>query len=158
MPSDIETTRSPRSMSTAAERHYYRFHAPHLHLLSVFGDDWFALKAEAFARFLARRAFSSLRLSSLPFGFWSMSSGLQRSTSIHSSSSTSPSACKRHMRLRSYCWLRLAKPTATPLMPAPMRNIVRLCIPQARNVRRSRRIRRPSLWRCFGRILNSRKR
>jgi len=28
-----------------------RFHLPHLHLASVFGDDWFALRAEAFARF-----------------------------------------------------------------------------------------------------------
>ena len=31
--------------------HYFRFHIPHLHLGSVFGDDWFSLKAEAFARF-----------------------------------------------------------------------------------------------------------
>ena len=31
--------------------HFYRFHQPHLHLGTVFGDDWFALKAEAFARF-----------------------------------------------------------------------------------------------------------
>ena len=30
---------------------YFRFHLPHLHLGSVFGDDWFSLKAEAFARF-----------------------------------------------------------------------------------------------------------
>lgn len=29
----------------------YRFHLPHTHLASAFGDDWFALKAEAFARF-----------------------------------------------------------------------------------------------------------
>lgn len=28
-----------------------RFHLPHAHLASPFGDDWFALKAEAFARF-----------------------------------------------------------------------------------------------------------
>jgi hypothetical protein len=48
MPIDTETTQSPTSKSTAAERHAYRFHAPHLHLQSVFGDDWFALKAEAF--------------------------------------------------------------------------------------------------------------
>jgi uncharacterized membrane protein len=33
------------------KRHFYRFHLPHLHLSSVFGDDWFALRAEAFARF-----------------------------------------------------------------------------------------------------------
>ena len=32
-------------------QNYFRFHLPHLHLVSVFGDDWFALKAEAFARF-----------------------------------------------------------------------------------------------------------
>lgn len=30
---------------------FFRFHVPHVHLHSVFGDDWFALKAEAFARF-----------------------------------------------------------------------------------------------------------
>ncbi len=33
------------------ERHHFRFHLPHRHLTSVFGNDWFALKAEAFARF-----------------------------------------------------------------------------------------------------------
>ena len=54
MPIDIETT---QSKSTAAERHAYRFHAPHLHLQSVFGDDWFALKAEAFARFFGTPSF-----------------------------------------------------------------------------------------------------
>ncbi len=30
---------------------HLRFHAPHFHLNSIFGDDWFSLKAEAFARF-----------------------------------------------------------------------------------------------------------
>jgi uncharacterized membrane protein len=33
------------------KQYFYRFHLPTLHLSSVFGDDWFALKAEAFARF-----------------------------------------------------------------------------------------------------------
>jgi len=33
------------------EKHHFRFHLPHLHMTSVFGGDWFALKAEAFARF-----------------------------------------------------------------------------------------------------------
>ena len=37
--------------------HYFRFHLPHLHLNSVFGDDWFALKAEAFARFFGTPIF-----------------------------------------------------------------------------------------------------
>ena len=34
-----------------AARHHFRFHRPFIHLTSVFGDNWFALKAEAFARF-----------------------------------------------------------------------------------------------------------
>jgi uncharacterized membrane protein len=37
--------------------HYFRFHLPHLHLGSVFGDDWFSLKAEAFARFFGTPVF-----------------------------------------------------------------------------------------------------
>jgi uncharacterized membrane protein len=57
MPIDIETTQRPTSKSIAAEHHAYRFHAPHLHLQSVFGDDWFALKAEAFARFFGTPSF-----------------------------------------------------------------------------------------------------
>src|SRR6266478_6952440 len=57
MPIEIETTQSPTSKSTDAERHAYRFHAPHLHLQSVFGDDWFALQAEAFARFFGTPTF-----------------------------------------------------------------------------------------------------
>lgn len=38
-------------------RHYFRFHCPHTHLGSVFGNDWFALKAEAFARFFGTPLF-----------------------------------------------------------------------------------------------------
>lgn len=37
--------------------HHFRFHLPHLHLHSAFGDDWFALKAEAFARFFGTPVF-----------------------------------------------------------------------------------------------------
>jgi uncharacterized membrane protein len=40
-----------RRNSITTEKYFYRFHLPHLHLARVFGDDWFALKAEAFARF-----------------------------------------------------------------------------------------------------------
>jgi uncharacterized membrane protein len=40
-----------------AARHHWRFLRPHAHLNSVFGDDWFALKAEAFARFFGTPAF-----------------------------------------------------------------------------------------------------
>jgi hypothetical protein len=52
MLTDIETPQRPASKDSAAKQHFYRFHAPHLHLHSVFGDDRFALKAEAFARFI----------------------------------------------------------------------------------------------------------
>jgi uncharacterized membrane protein len=40
-----------------AGRHHFRFHLPHLHLGSIFGDDWFALKAEGFARFFGTPVF-----------------------------------------------------------------------------------------------------
>jgi uncharacterized membrane protein len=36
---------------------YFRFHAQHQHLGPVFGNDWFALKAEAFARFFGTPVF-----------------------------------------------------------------------------------------------------
>jgi uncharacterized membrane protein len=38
-------------------RHHFRFHLPHFHLSSVFGNDWFALRAEAFARFFGTPVF-----------------------------------------------------------------------------------------------------
>jgi len=38
-------------------RHHLRFHAPHAHLSSVFGDNWFGAKAEAFARFFGTPTF-----------------------------------------------------------------------------------------------------
>lgn len=53
-----------KSQSTEAEptnknhdQHYFRFHNQHKHLASVYGDDWFALKAEAFARFFGTPSF-----------------------------------------------------------------------------------------------------
>jgi len=49
-----EATEPARSSETA---HHFRFHAPHLHLHPVFGGDWFALKAEAFARFFGTPVF-----------------------------------------------------------------------------------------------------
>jgi len=41
----------------ANNKHHYRFHAPHVHLSPVFGNDWFALKAEGFARFFGTPVF-----------------------------------------------------------------------------------------------------
>ena len=52
---------NPKASKTAPEvelpDNYFRFHLPHLHLGSVFGNDWFALKAEAFARFFGTPVF-----------------------------------------------------------------------------------------------------
>lgn len=42
---------------TAEKPHFFRFHLPHAHLSSTFGNDWFALKAEAFARFFGTPTF-----------------------------------------------------------------------------------------------------
>ena len=57
MTTDLDTTQSSTSRSTATDHHAYRFHVPHLHLQPVFGNDWFALRAEAFARFFGTPRF-----------------------------------------------------------------------------------------------------
>jgi uncharacterized membrane protein len=54
---DIDPAQGSKSNGTKAEQKFYRFHLPHLHLGSVFGDDWFALKAETFARFFGTPVF-----------------------------------------------------------------------------------------------------
>jgi len=51
-----------------ARLHYFRFHLPHIHLGSVFGDDWFSLKAEAFARFFGTPLF--LVTQTIAVGIW----------------------------------------------------------------------------------------
>jgi uncharacterized membrane protein len=55
----MDSNRVPDMNSLAAKcgQQFYRFHLPHLHLGSVFGDDWFALKAESFARFFGTPVF-----------------------------------------------------------------------------------------------------
>jgi uncharacterized membrane protein len=57
MAPDNEPTTGAENTGALAQQRYYRFHVPHLHLASVFGDDWFALKAEAFARFFGTPTF-----------------------------------------------------------------------------------------------------
>jgi uncharacterized membrane protein len=52
MPSDTSSATQPEAGS-----HFFRFHARHQHLSSLYGDDWFALKAEAFARFFGTPSF-----------------------------------------------------------------------------------------------------
>ena len=48
---------SQPTKDTTGEKHPRRFHLPHAHLDSVFGGDWFALKAEEFARFFGTPLF-----------------------------------------------------------------------------------------------------
>lgn len=53
----IHTSQLPSSGSTPAHADPLRFHRPHAHLSAPFGNDWFALKAEAFARFFGTPLF-----------------------------------------------------------------------------------------------------
>ena len=48
---------TPGSVPPSSDKHHFRFHRPHLHLAPIFGQDWFALKAEAFARFFGTPIF-----------------------------------------------------------------------------------------------------
>ncbi len=50
-----ETPATPQESRKAS--HHLRFHAKHEHLHAAFGNDWFALKAEAFARFFGTPTF-----------------------------------------------------------------------------------------------------
>src|SRR5207302_7814039 len=59
---------SPTFSAAEDENRYFRFHVPHRHLSSVFGNDWFALKAEAFARFFGTPVF--LVAQTLTVGVW----------------------------------------------------------------------------------------
>lgn len=45
------------STDSGKKRDHLRFHKAHAHLASPFGNDWFALKAEAFARFFGTPVF-----------------------------------------------------------------------------------------------------
>jgi len=59
----INTTTIEATQAHNAKVHqrFYRFHLPSLHLASVFGDDWFGLKAESFARFFGTPFFLILQ-------------------------------------------------------------------------------------------------
>jgi uncharacterized membrane protein len=48
---------TPETPDKSKDLFHLRFHLPNLRLQSVFGDDWFALKAEAFARFFGTPVF-----------------------------------------------------------------------------------------------------
>jgi uncharacterized membrane protein len=53
----IKKASTSDSDTTPPDKHYFRFHTQHGHLAPVFGNDWFALKAEAFARFFGTPVF-----------------------------------------------------------------------------------------------------
>ncbi len=56
--SDSTSTTQPGDNGRGPDRlRYDQFRLPHAHLISAFGDDWFALKAEAFARFFGTPVF-----------------------------------------------------------------------------------------------------
>ena len=57
MPDDLNDRVIANKDASAVDSSFFRFHLPHLHLSSIYGDDWFALKAEAFARFFGTPTF-----------------------------------------------------------------------------------------------------
>lgn len=61
-------TKDSSNGGESANRHHFRFHEKHRHLDSVFGGDWFALKAEAFARFFGTPTF--LVTQTVVVGIW----------------------------------------------------------------------------------------
>jgi len=63
------TTGMPAAEKSAGHRSdFFRFHNRHLHLSSLYGDDWFALKAEAFARFFGTPVF--IVIQTVIVGIW----------------------------------------------------------------------------------------
>jgi hypothetical protein len=48
---------TPAAASSHSLNRHLRFHAPHIHLTSAFGSDWFGRKAEGFARFFGTPTF-----------------------------------------------------------------------------------------------------
>src|ERR1022692_1991144 len=63
MPGDTTSATQPE-----ARPHFFRFHVRHDHLASMYGDDWFALKAEAFARFFGTPTF--IVIQTIIVGIW----------------------------------------------------------------------------------------
>jgi uncharacterized membrane protein len=57
MPGDFASGANAEVEKPEVSSDFFRFHAPHLHLGALYGEDWFALKAEAFARFFGTPVF-----------------------------------------------------------------------------------------------------
>lgn len=62
---DSQTKKHSQKLET---KNYFRFHLPILHLSSTFGNDWFGLKAESFARFFGTPFF--LIAQTILVSFW----------------------------------------------------------------------------------------
>ena len=56
-PDPAASERPTAAVDLPAHQRHLRFHHPHRHLAPAFGNDWFALKAEAFARFFGTPVF-----------------------------------------------------------------------------------------------------
>jgi uncharacterized membrane protein len=54
---ETDSASSTKDSTSKSNGHHLRFHVCHMHLAPVFGSDWFALKAEAFARFFGTPVF-----------------------------------------------------------------------------------------------------
>jgi uncharacterized membrane protein len=61
---------------TSGHDHTRRFHLAHAHLDSVFGGDWFGLKAEAFARFFGTPTFLIAQTILVAVWIWANAVGL----------------------------------------------------------------------------------
>ncbi len=55
--SEGSTAKPAPATDSPADARHVRFHRAHRHLAPAFGNDWFALKAEAFARFFGTPVF-----------------------------------------------------------------------------------------------------
>jgi uncharacterized membrane protein len=55
--SERPTAKPAPAADMPEDQKHLRFHHPHRHLAQAFGNDWFALKAEAFARFFGTPVF-----------------------------------------------------------------------------------------------------
>ena len=88
---------STASEALAAPRHHFRFHEPHAHLSSAFGDDWFGVRAEGFARFFGTPTFLISQTVLVIIWIALNVVGLTR-FDVYPFILTSPSACRRRTR------------------------------------------------------------
>jgi uncharacterized membrane protein len=72
---------TPDASKPPSSQHHLRYHLPHVHLAKVFGNDWFALKAEAFARFFGTPVF--LIGQTVLVGIWMLINILAATKALH---------------------------------------------------------------------------